>query len=618
MGARVSREADDSERRAVTRLSADGIPRRPTGEQPRRLRRQRRGLAYRTWSVRGVAVAVGLLMVVTPAPGAMAEPVARDVTRVFGTEEPRMLEPGVGVANFETTGPGGERRFLLAGSTRWDHDGDGIVFIETAGPWLWSSDGGPQLLFPDIPDELYLTPSLYIPAGVADDGTVVGTVGFPEQRASEPWAWTPEGGFEFLPLPDDPAGSGTAVAVARDGQVIAGSVDRRDPRGRVIESQAVTWVDGARVELPDTVQFAETRGMSASGTVVVGAAGPERTALQATRWVDGVQQQLEPVGAESVATFSSADGSFAVGTATMPNNAVVLVRWGRGGDAEILGPPEGMSISSVSAINPDGTAVVGAVADAIPNPFPVIEGDYDPFLWREDLGLTTLPELEPMDEFDFSVASDVSDDGRIVVGALRQKVRNPGDPRNQAIVWIDQQLVTVNDLMREAGERDPDYFAASAISGDGQWVRATGGPRRSEQDTLASIFRLADTRGDVEVTVDLRPGSTDNPINPGSPGLVPLAIVTTPDFDATTVDALSVTFGPDGATEPHGRGHLEDVNGDGALDLLLHFTIRDTGLTPDHSEACLTGSTAAGQTIVGCDRVTVRALPAAAVNRALW
>jgi len=31
-------------------------------------------------------------------------------------------------------------------------------------------------------------------------------------------------------------------------------------------------------------------------------------------------------------------------------------------------------------------------------------------------------------------------------------------------------------------------------------------------------------------------------------------------------------------TEAHSKGHIEDVNGDGRLDLMLHFRTQDTGM----------------------------------------
>jgi hypothetical protein len=103
------------------------------------------------------------------------------------------------------------------------------------------------------------------------------------------------------------------------------------------------------------------------------------------------------------------------------------------------------------------------------------------------------------------------------------------------------------------------------------------------------------------VAVDIKPGSFPNSINPRSKGVIPVAILTTDTFDATTVDPLSVKFGPDGATEAHGRGHRQDVNRDGKKDLVLHFRTQDTGIVCGDTSASLTGKTFSGQAIKGSD-----------------
>ena len=96
------------------------------------------------------------------------------------------------------------------------------------------------------------------------------------------------------------------------------------------------------------------------------------------------------------------------------------------------------------------------------------------------------------------------------------------------------------------------------------------------------------------------------PVNPGSKGVIPVVILTTPAFDALSVDPLSVAFDPAGASETHGMGHAEDVDGDGDLDLLLHFRTQETGLTPADTKACLTGETFGGDAIEGCDALTTK------------
>lgn len=109
--------------------------------------------------------------------------------------------------------------------------------------------------------------------------------------------------------------------------------------------------------------------------------------------------------------------------------------------------------------------------------------------------------------------------------------------------------------------------------------------------------------GPLTVSVDIRPGTDPNPINPRSRGLIPVAILTTSDFDATEVDPLTVAFGPDGVGIAHWKSHVADVDFDGDLDLLLHFRTRLTGIACGDTEAFLTGAAFAGELIEGSDSI---------------
>ncbi|NIM96074.1 MAG: PKD domain-containing protein [Anaerolineales bacterium] len=113
----------------------------------------------------------------------------------------------------------------------------------------------------------------------------------------------------------------------------------------------------------------------------------------------------------------------------------------------------------------------------------------------------------------------------------------------------------------------------------------------------------------VPVIIDIKPGSDPNAINClNEKGEIAIAILTTEDFDATTVDHTTVTF--EGASETHvdkksgePRRHVEDVDGDGDADLVFHFRYGDTALTCDAAGGTLTGETFEGIVIEGFDSV---------------
>jgi hypothetical protein len=113
----------------------------------------------------------------------------------------------------------------------------------------------------------------------------------------------------------------------------------------------------------------------------------------------------------------------------------------------------------------------------------------------------------------------------------------------------------------------------------------------------------------LTVAIDVRPGLFPNFINPSKKSLLPVAILTTPIFDATNVDPRSIAFGPDGAADSDGSGQIQDVDGDGDDDFLLHFRIRETGIQCGHPFASLTGQTVAGEAIQGVDSIATIECP---------
>ena len=106
------------------------------------------------------------------------------------------------------------------------------------------------------------------------------------------------------------------------------------------------------------------------------------------------------------------------------------------------------------------------------------------------------------------------------------------------------------------------------------------------------------------VTIDIKPDSQTNNINPGSQGVIAVSILTSEDFDALQVDPDTVLFGPADAEKAHTQVHVEDVDNDGDMDLVFHFRTQETGIQCGDTEATLTGETWDGTPISGTDSVT--------------
>lgn len=108
------------------------------------------------------------------------------------------------------------------------------------------------------------------------------------------------------------------------------------------------------------------------------------------------------------------------------------------------------------------------------------------------------------------------------------------------------------------------------------------------------------------IDIDIKPGSFPNSINTKSRGVIPVAILGSPDFDVTTVNVVTLEFGPAGASPAHeAGGHLEDMNYDGVIDLVSHYHTQETGLAIGDEEACVVGATTDGVRIRGCDSVQI-------------
>ncbi len=130
------------------------------------------------------------------------------------------------------------------------------------------------------------------------------------------------------------------------------------------------------------------------------------------------------------------------------------------------------------------------------------------------------------------------------------------------------------------------WEAEGPVESDALRLESSDPHARPGQDAVENVL-IASVPLSVDIAVQ------GNACKKGN-GSVPVQVLSTPDFDATTLDVTTLTFG--GATERHGKLHLDDVNGDGLDDVVLHFRGKDIGV------ACgdpvpFNGATTAGQAI---------------------
>jgi hypothetical protein len=100
--------------------------------------------------------------------------------------------------------------------------------------------------------------------------------------------------------------------------------------------------------------------------------------------------------------------------------------------------------------------------------------------------------------------------------------------------------------------------------------------------------------------IDIQPGRDPNSVDPDSNGVVAVAVLGSEDFDAMQSDFSTMRFGPDEASPVH-DGHAVGADGDGFMDMVFHFNIRDTGIACGDSYAALIGETFEGKSVSGVD-----------------
>ena len=100
-------------------------------------------------------------------------------------------------------------------------------------------------------------------------------------------------------------------------------------------------------------------------------------------------------------------------------------------------------------------------------------------------------------------------------------------------------------------------------------------------DTYGQVaFNMIELYGPYPVTIDIKPGSDPNSINLKEQGVLPVAILGN-SIDVSSIEHSTITLGGTGVASrgsvkaPKLAVSLEDVNGDGIMDLVAFFRVED-------------------------------------------
>jgi hypothetical protein len=122
-------------------------------------------------------------------------------------------------------------------------------------------------------------------------------------------------------------------------------------------------------------------------------------------------------------------------------------------------------------------------------------------------------------------------------------------------------------------------------------IRTTGCPVQPQDDRDVAGTVVGPTGPEApEIAIDILPGVYPNAINLRSNTKIPVAILSTPDFNApTSVAPSTLRFGRAG-NEPSFAGgvRIQDVNDDGLPDLVCLFNLQIAGFRVGDTQGILT------------------------------
>jgi probable HAF family extracellular repeat protein len=307
---------------------------------------------------------------------------------------------------------------------------------------------------------------------------------------------------------------------------------------------------------------------------IAGASEARGGAWHACLWQDGNVTDVHPAGVLSQANCINNAGDTA-GYYRLDNFTCNAFIRQNGVTADLGSTGAEFTYTLANGIN-DNAQVVGCSATED-------NSRMHAFLWQNGV-MTDLGNLG----MEHCWANSINNKGQIVGASYSI----PGEMEHGCI-WEDGVIIDLNDLVDPEGGWKIQY--AQCINDIGQIV-GVGYNDSSSGAVLLTPISEAD-----RVKIDIKPGDPANSINLRSRGVVPVAVISTSEFDALAIDYASVVFA---GAKPAKWGKV-DVNSDGRVDMLFHFRTQELKLSVKCAEAKLTGKTTDGKLIDGIDSVKI-------------
>jgi probable HAF family extracellular repeat protein len=408
-------------------------------------------------------------------------------------------------------------------------------------------------------------------AGINASGNVVGWSRMTDEVTFHGFVWKGDGMIDLGTLNGDP--HSLAEAVNDDGIVVGSSYSEDFALATPFK-----WKDGTLTALGTLGGFDSYQWAINSSAVSAGYSYNAEGEQRAVIWSTTTPTDL---GAPAGSMFSEAvlinDAGQVAGYFFTPAGDAHAFRW----ENDVL-----TDLGSFGAWGtiPWGMNARGDVVGATLSP----DGQSSrAFLWRDGI----MRDLGTLPGYQHAHAYGINDKGQIAGCAWNNF---PGLTRG--FIWENGVMIELPLLPNTDNSCVSDW---RSINNRGQIIG--GGGLTASNNGRAILWQPSDPV--TTVLLDIKPGTTPNVISLASNGMIPVAILSTTEFDASTVDVASLRFGPTGAVEAHGIGHPEDANGDGIADLVLHFAVKASGISCGQSSVTLIGKTSAGREIRGSDSV---------------